>query len=203
VIVAVGVLANHGRCAIILNDEKAAAMKNRTHLFAYILLNILIASATTLTILWLWEQRNPRQTTPQDIVTPVSTIPGESETIDATSMVSEPIEPAMTFVNEDIDVLIRKVVGAGDLAMEYVEIYNQSPGPLDLSNWQLTDQEGQSFVFPALILNSEGAIKVYSKKGTNTVIELHWQADAPIWSSGETVTLLDDSDNRIATYSIP
>jgi hypothetical protein len=199
----VGVLANHGRCAIILSDEKAAAMKNRTHLFAYILLNILIASATTLTILWLWEQRNPRQTNPQGLVTPVSTISSEFDTIDATSSVNEPIEPALTFVSEDIDVLIRKVVGAGDLEMEYVEIYNQSPGPIDLSNWQLTDQDGQSFLFPALILNSEGAIKVYSQKGTNTVIELHWQSDAPIWSSGEMVTLLDDADNRIATYSIP
>jgi hypothetical protein len=199
----VGVLANHGRCAIILSDEKATAMKNRTHLFAYILLNILIASATTLTILWLWEQRNPRQTNPQGLVTPVSTISSEFDTIDATSSVNEPIEPALTFVSEDIDVLIRKVVGAGDLEMEYVEIYNQSPGPIDLSNWQLTDQDGQSFLFPALILNSEGAIKVYSQKGTNTVIELHWQSDAPIWSSGEMVTLLDDADNRIATYSIP
>jgi hypothetical protein len=199
----VGVLANHGRCAIILSDEKAAAMKNRTHLFAYILLNILIASATTLTILWLWEQRNPRQTNPQGLVTPVSTISSEFDTIDATSSVNEPIEPALTFVSEDIDVFIRKVVGAGDLEMEYVEIYNQSPGPIDLSNWQLTDQDGQSFLFPALILNSEGAIKVYSQKGTNTVIELHWQSDAPIWSSGEMVTLLDDADNRIATYSIP
>ncbi len=43
-----------------------------------ILLNILIVPATTLTILWLWEQRNPRQTAPQGAVTPLSTTPGES-----------------------------------------------------------------------------------------------------------------------------
>lgn len=178
-------------------------MKNRIPLLAYLLLNILIAAATTLTVLWLWERNNPRQALPQTSATNVMVTPNLSQPVNPSPTIEIPIEPALTFVSENIDVLIRKVVGAGDLAMEYVEIFNQSDGPIDLSAWQLTDEDGNVFLFPALILNSEGAIKIYSRKGTNSVIELHWQADAPIWSPGETVTLLDDRDNRIATYSIP
>ena len=178
-------------------------MKNRIPLLAYLLLNILIAAATTLTVLWLWERNNPRQVLPQTSVTPISNNPESPQSANATPTAESPIESAITFVSDEVDVLIRKVVGAGDLAMEYVEIFNQSDGPIDLSDWQLIDEDGNIFLFPALILNSEGAIKIYSRKGTNSVIELHWQADAPIWSPGETVILLDDQDDRIATYSIP
>ena len=178
-------------------------MKNRIPLLAYLLLNVFIAAATTLTVLWLWERNNPHLSQPQ---TPISTISNNLENTQSqntTPTLETNIEPAITFVNNEADVLIRKVVGASDLAMEYVEIYNQSNGPVDLTDWQLIDEDGNNFFFPALILNNEGAIKVYSRKGTNSVIELHWQADTPIWSPGESVTLLDDQDNRIATYSIP
>jgi hypothetical protein len=72
-----------------------------------------------------------------------------------------------------------------------------------MTGWQLVDNEDQRFIFPTLILNNGGAIKVYSKNGNNTVIELYWQADAPVWQSGETVSLLDSSSDLIATYSIP
>lgn len=178
-------------------------MKNRIPLLAYILLNILIAAATTLTVLWLWERNHPCQALPQTSITPIGNNMQRPQFADSTPTLANAIQPIITFVRDDVDVLIRKVVGAEDLEMEYVEIYNQSDGPLDLSDWQLTDEDGNVFLFPALILNNEGAIKVYSKKGTNSVIELHWQADAPIWTPGETVTLLDDRDNRIATYSIP
>lgn len=196
-------LAKKPRCAIILSDDKAAAMKNRIPLLAYILLNILIAAATTLTVLWLWERNHPHQALPQTSIPPISNNPDNPQSDNITPTTAISIQPTITFVSDEVDVRIRKVIGAGDLEMEYVEIYNQSDGPLDLSDWQLTDENGNIYLFPALILNSEGAIKVYSKKGTNSVIELYWQADAPIWAPGETVILLDNRDNRIATYSIP
>ena len=95
------------------------------------------------------------------------------------------------------------MVGAGNLEVEYVEIYNQSNGAVDLTGWQLLNEAGQRFLFPTLILNSDGAIEVHSKAGKHTVIELYWQAGSPIWKSGEMVTLLDNVGKTMATYSIP
>jgi hypothetical protein len=72
-----------------------------------------------------------------------------------------------------------------------------------MTNWQLTDENGQIFTFPTIILNQDGEIKVLSQKGINTVIELYWQSDVPIWESGETARLLDENGSIISTYSIP
>ena len=120
-----------------------------------------------------------------------------------TAQEGTPIEPSLAFVREDIQVIIRTIVGAGNLDVEYVEIFNQSEGPVDLSGWQLEDENENTFTFPTLILNSEGSIKVLSKQGTNTVIVLYWQADSPIWQSGELANLTDAGGTSIATYSIP
>lgn len=179
-------------------------MKNKSRLIAYIFLNILISAATTLGVLWLWDQIHPQPQTSAGMMTPApSRQESSSQSAQETVEKSTTSEPALTFINEDIQVIIRTIVGAGNLDVEYVEIFNQSEGPVDLSGWQLKDENDNTFVFPALILNSEGSVKVLTKQGTNTVIELYWQADVPIWQSGEVANLADANGNSISTYSIP
>jgi hypothetical protein len=179
-------------------------MKNKSRLIAYIFLNILISAATTLGVLWLWDQIHPQPQTSAGMMTPApSRQESSSQSAQETVEKSTTSEPALTFINEDIQVIIRTIVGAGNLDVEYVEIFNQSEGPVDLSGWQLKDENDNTFVFPALILNSEGSVKVLTKQGTNTVIELYWQADVPIWQSGEVANLTDANGNSISTYSIP
>lgn len=175
-------------------------MRKFSHLFIFILVNILIAAITTLTVLWLWERAHPR---PE-----VSQIGNASETtVDLTQEVLHedisPVVSEMDLANENIQINIRTIVGAGNLAVEYVEIVNQGQNPADLTDWKLIDEEGQQFTFPALILNSGGAIKVLSKTGTNTVIELYWQRDSPVWQPGETAHLLNPADEIITSYLIP
>jgi hypothetical protein len=65
------------------------------------------------------------------------------------------------------------------------------------------DEEGQTFTFPSLILNEGGTVKVRSKAGQDTVIELYWQAESPVWEAGEIVKLLNAEGDIMATYSIP
>lgn len=175
-------------------------MNNKSRLIAYIFLNILVSAATTLGALWLWDQIHPRPEVNQQ---EIGLSKSEELSASQSAQESTTIEPSMVFINEDIQVIIRTIVGAGNLAVEYVEIYNQSEGPVDLSGWQLQDEDENRFVFPTLILNSEGSVKVLSKQGTNTVIELYWQAETPIWQSGEKADLMDASGTSIATYSIP
>lgn len=179
-------------------------MKNKSRLIAYIFLNILVSAATTLGVLWLWDQINPQPQSRTGLMTPApSRQKSSSQSAQETVERSTTSEPSLSFINEDIQVIIRTIVGAGNLNVEYVEIFNQSEGPVDLSEWQLKDENGNTFVFPALILNSEGSVKVLSKQGTNTVIELYWQAESPIWQSGEVANLTDANGNSISTYSIP
>jgi len=176
-------------------------MRKTSYLLRFILLNILISAVTTLTVLWLWERAHPRPET--------GMISALSETeINPTSPAevlnnSAPLDPNFELTNEDILITIRTIVGAGDLAVEYVEIINQGENPANLNAWQLQDEDGHTFTFPALILNSGGAIKVLSRTGTDTVIELYWQSDAPIWQSGETAQLLNAAGEVVTSYSIP
>ena len=176
-------------------------MRKRSRLIGFILLNILISAVTTLTVLWAWERAHPRPE--PGIISEISitdinpTPPLEDANTNAR------IDPDFDLTNEDILITIRTIVGAGDLTVEYVEIINQGENPANLTAWQLLDEDGHTFTFPALILNSGGAIKVLSRTGTDTVIELYWQSDAPIWQSGETARLLNADGEVITSYSIP
>jgi len=179
-------------------------MRKNARIFVYILLNIFISAATVLLVLWIWEQVHPTPRLEQE----GAFIPGaESDPADTNDRtpVEQRGDPSSTlsFVTDEVQVTIHTIVGPGNLDVEYVEIRNQSQGPIDMTNWQLTDQDGNVFVFPTLILNQGGAIKVLSKAGNNTVIELYWQSDTSIWQSGETASLLNADGEIIATYSIP
>jgi len=176
-------------------------MRKRTSIFLYILLNIFISAATVLVVLWVWESAHP---TPQgETGTAFLVDEANSKATEVPTALLEETEAILAFVSEDVQAVIHAIVGPGNLDVEYAEIHNQSPGPVDMTGWQLTDQDGQVFVFPALILNEGGAVQVRSKKGNNTVIELYWQSEIPIWQSGETAILLNADGDTIATYSIP
>jgi len=179
-------------------------MRKSSRIFFYILLNIFISAGTVLAVLWIWESVHPA---PQ-LEGKTGFIPFEDNSptsVDEATPVNQVDAPeaSLDFVTDEIQVDIHAIVGAGNLELEYVEIHNQSQGPIDMTGWRLSDQDGLAFVFPSLILNQGGAVKVLSKKGNNTVIELYWQSEVPIWQSGETASLLNANGETITTYSIP
>lgn len=98
---------------------------------------------------------------------------------------------------------IAAVVGAGDLSSEYVQVQYDGTGEISLLGWQLRAQEGAEYVFPALILHGGGAVRVHTAPGTDTVVDLYWGRDAPLWASGETVTLVSPDAVSRSEYSIP
>jgi len=176
-------------------------MGKTSRILLYILVNIIVSAGTMLMVLWLWERAHPQPDIAQVQLPPaVNNLanPGTPLVDQAPSG-----EPSLAFSNEELAITIRTIVGAGDLPVEYVEIINQGEYPTDLTDWQLLDEDGHQFTFPALILNSNGAVKVLSRAGTDTVIELFWQADAPIWQPGETARLVNTAGKLIASYSIP
>ena len=105
--------------------------------------------------------------------------------------------------NIDIPVEIVSIVGAGTLNAEWVIVRNAGNEPINLSSWQLQDEDRHLFTFPNLTLNTGGAVQIHTISGTNTVIDLYWGLGDPVWSSGEEAQLLDPNGNVRAVYTVP
>jgi hypothetical protein len=175
-------------------------MKHKPRIFLFIILNILISAGTILGVLWIWEKTHPRPIV--DTMLP-ETILNQS-TASAAGQTEDQV--ALNIDNENISIIIYAVVGVGNLDVEYVEIRNLGEKAVNPANWQLVDEDDNLFIFPnspSMILSSGGAVKVMTKAGNDSVIELYWQSEETIWQSGERATLLDPDGEIIATYLIP
>jgi hypothetical protein len=162
---------------------------DRKRLLSFILLNIFVSACVTGTILF-WYDRNLKATTsvpafaPQTQLEPAAVIPG-------------------AVANSNTDLQIVSVVGADNLGAEVVILRYLGEGQVDLTNWQLKDENGNLFIFPAISLVKEGAVQIHTAAGTNTVVDLFWNMQAPVWKSGETASLYDANENLIVTYKVP
>ncbi|HEY5670142.1 MAG TPA: lamin tail domain-containing protein [Anaerolineales bacterium] len=130
------------------------------------------------------------QARPSDTPAPTST----SATLGTTLPTNPPQETRL---------IINAVISPGELTSEHVFITRTGDGPLSLAGWQLKDEDGNVFVFPQLDLYKDGAVNVWTTSGANTVVDLYWGLSAPIWKSGEKVTLLDANGKERATYTVP
>ena len=158
-------------------------------LFPYLILNIIVSAATILTILWLWDRS-------RNIDLPVLT------PLPIASTATPEDTPTLPPLNRPV-ILIKNVFGAGDLQNEVVLLNRQGEGMLELTGWQLKDGNGHTFTFPKLVLNQDGAVQVFTRAGADSVIELHWGLDQPVWKSGLTVSLLDPVGYLRASFLIP
>ncbi|MEA4906097.1 MAG: lamin tail domain-containing protein [Chloroflexi bacterium] len=175
-------------------------MRSWKKLFPFILLNIIVSALTTLGVLWLWDSTQRANLPPVEPVTAAQT-PGASLT---GQPVSDPEDASATLPPLDEPVLqIQNVFGVGDLDTEVVRLRRLGEGALWLTGWQLQDEDGHTFTFPELLLNKDGAVEVYSRSGTDSVVALHWGQDAPIWRTGELVIVLDPQGSLRASYRIP
>lgn len=109
-------------------------------------------------------------------------------------------------VHVGANVVISSVTGAGDLESEYLVLKQQGEGELSLVGWRLEDEQQHIFIFPQfpqIILYKGGYVNIYTKSGTDSVIELFWGLNEPVWQSGETVVLRDPQGDVRATYTVP
>ena len=103
---------------------------------------------------------------------------------------------------EAVQLEITRIVGAGDITAEGVEIRNNGDG-VDLQDWTLEDGEGKVYTFPQHRLFGGGTILVVSRSGDNTPNRLHQGLDEALWSEGSGVAVLRDANGEVqATFNL-
>ena len=169
-------------------------MRNWRRLGFYLLLNVIVSAVTVLLVLWVLGDRFQASL-------PIANLPGaqEGENNAETDLLAE--GAAGGGLASQLE--IASVVGASDAENEHVLIRHVGDQELSLENWQLQDEQGNTFVFPALTMFNGGAVTVFTRPGSNTVVELFWGLDVPIWEEGEQASLLDPDGLVQATYFVP
>jgi len=161
----------------------------RRKLFYYLLLNIFVSATVTGGILF-WYDRNYRASLPA--VAQSAPVSGE----DVSPKVA--LDP-----QTDIPVKISSVIAAGALQSEVVIVKFEGEGQLNLSAWQLKDENGNTFTFPNVTLYPNGAVQVHTVSGADTVIDLYWGLGESVWNSDENARLFDSQGNLRAVYRVP
>lgn len=163
---------------------------NLKRLFPYLILNILVSAGVTLLVLSWWDRNHNPVDVP--ILTPLAPIstPTQEDT------------PTLPPTDKPL-VQIKNVFGVGDLQNEVIVLARQGNGVLELTGWQIKDENKHSYTFPKLLLNQDGGVQVFTRAGADSVIELYWGLEQPVWNSGELVSLFDTASNLRASYRIP
>jgi LysM repeat protein len=112
-----------------------------------------------------------------------------------------PTEPAAT---GEAALAIARVISAGQLGVEAIEIVNNGSSEAALQNWTLSDQDGNSFSFGQITLYGDGAgITLHTAAGQDSATDIFWGRDAAVWQSGETVVLADATGTPQAEFQVP
>jgi hypothetical protein len=164
---------------------------DRRRLLLYLLLNVVVSVCVTSGILF-WYDRNYRSVSQSSVQLAVPLVNQNIVVPQAT------LDP-----QAKIPVEIVSVIGAGTLNAEWVVVSYKGDDQINLANWELRDGDRNVFVFPQLILHPNGAVQVHTASGTNTVIDLYWGKNNPVWESGEEAQLFDPSGNERARYKVP
>ena len=165
---------------------------DRKRLIYFLLLNVFVSACVTGSILF-WYDRTYRTALPP---VPQAFVPAQS---------SENTAPVETLPPDaQVPVEIVSVIGAGTLELEFVVVRYNGEASLDMANWQLKDDNGNTFTFPQqLVLFPGGAVQIHTASGTDTVVDLYMGRRDPIWESGESARLFDPQDNLRAIYRVP
>ncbi len=178
-------------------------MNQWKRVLVFLILNVVVSAATTLLVLAAWNHAHPGMAA---VAIPTSAVTLQAGSQGGNSALtplpsgetgSTPLPP------DQAAVVIDSILAPGSLNDETVLIKSHSNGSVLLTNWRLEDGHGDVYTFPDLTLNKNGAVQVHTGAGTNTVIDLYWGLNNPVWKSGDTATLLDNQGKQRATYKIP
>lgn len=168
-------------------------MKFLKHTLPFLVLNMLISAATLVAVFYFFG--------PKLLALAESRRAASNREISANTDPKQEL-PAQSSAQQ-LNLLIGGVFGAGDLQTEYVLLKNQGKATAELLNWTLKGSRGQTYQFPDLRLAQNGTVKIFSREGTDSVLELFLNSSVPLWQAGDILTL-KDADGKIQTsFQVP
>lgn len=168
-------------------------MKFWKQILPFLLLNVLISAITVLAVIYFFGPRILALAEAR-LGNAAVPAPGATSTNGTSPTQATPLE---------LNLLIGGVFGAGDLQTEYVLIKNQGKATANLLNWTLQGNRGQNYSFPDLRLAQNGTVKLFSKAGTDTVLELFIKSEASLWQKGDILTLKDANGKIQTSFQVP
>jgi len=141
-----------------------------------------------------------------ELIIPVGGIPTETPEPTPVPTSAEPPTPIPTEPPAlgEAKVVIREIIGVGDLVNEQLVMANEGDRRIQLANWKLEDGQGNVYVFGPFILFGDGAnVVLHTGSGTDTTSDLYWGLNFPAWEPGETGTLRDADGTARAAFTVP
>src|SRR5688572_25668184 len=152
---------------------------SRKRLLYYLFINVIVSACVTAGVLFIYDRYYRPATMPQVIVSQPTSQAGGAPNMEITS-----------------------VVGAGIPSSETVILRNTGAGQANLKDWQLQDQDANTYTFVDVALLPGSSIQLHTLPGEDTQIDLYWGLTAPLWRSSETATLFDPSGAVRSVYQI-
>lgn len=110
------------------------------------------------------------------------------------------VEATSTPVNAQFEIVA--VEGLGDITAEGIRLRNVGER-VEISNWTLSDEDGNSFTFPVSMLFPQGEVVIYTRSGTSTGDARFWGKDESVWEAGEALTLSDEAGRALQVLQLP
>jgi len=98
---------------------------------------------------------------------------------------------------------IAAIEGGGNLEGESVLVVNDSDTALSLQGWRLARDGGPAYTFGNVPLFPGGSVRVHTRAGTDTSIDLYWGQEEAVWQSGVRANLLSGQGAVIHSSSAP
>ena len=168
----------------------------RKRLLYYLLLNVIVSACVTAGVLYVYDHFY-RSAGQPDVVTTQPTIP-------ASKPPQTDAAPSPTMVGADASSMqIMAVIGAGIPGSETIVLRNNSAAQLDLKDWKLQGQNNNLYTFADVSVPPGGSLQLHTGSGQDTLIDLYWGLNDPVWGSGEKATLSDPTGVVHSVYQVP
>ena len=155
-------------------------MKSPWRLFFYLLLNIFVSAIAVGTVLYFYD-RTHRAECPSVLPQTASVSPGVG--------------------NKSVNII--GAIGVGTIAEERIVIQNNGTKESQLTGWYMADNKGLMYVFPHITLAPGAIVQVHTTSGKDSPTDLYWNRSAPVWTSGELVSIYDTNAVVRTFYRVP
>ena len=161
-------------------------MQNWRRIFYFLLLNILVSAVTVWVVGTIIFRNQPAQ--PASVApTLVSQSDGGTGDLVVTETAAVPDQPEEIIEITPELLEIEVILGYGELETEQVLIKHIGEKEVSLVGWQLQDQDGNVFTFPALTMFQGGAVTVYTRRRhqhSGGIVLGAGRIDLGIWRAG-------------------